>query len=50
MTAIFGDSLIKDVYDWELSDREEEVVVKYFSESVTKDMKTFSLHSNVILI
>ena len=41
MTAIIGDSMNKDVYGWELSDREEKVVVKHFSESTTKNMKTY---------
>ena len=31
VTAIVGDSMIKDLYGWELSDREEKVVVKHFS-------------------
>ena len=33
--------MIKDVYGWKLSDREEKVVVKYFSGSTTEDMKTY---------
>ena len=33
--------MIKDVYGWELSDRKEKVVVKYFSGSTTEDMKTY---------
>ena len=41
VTAIIGDSMNKDVYGWELSDREEKVVVKHFSESTTKNMKTY---------
>ena len=41
MTAIVGDSMIKDVYGWELSDREEKVVVKHFSGSATEDMKNY---------
>ena len=40
MTAIVDDSIIKYVYSWELSDREEKVVVKHFSGSTTEDMKT----------
>ena len=36
-----GDSMIKDVYGWELSGREEKVVVKHFSGSTTEDMKTY---------
>ena len=41
MTAIVGDSIIKDVYGWELSDKENKVVVKHFSGSTTEDMKTY---------
>ena len=41
VTAIVGDSMIKDVYGWELSDREEKVVFKHFSGSTTEDMKTY---------
>ena len=39
--AIVGDSIIKDVYGWELSDKEKKVVVKHFSGSATEDMKTY---------
>ena len=39
MTAIAGDSIIRDVYGWELSEREEELVVKHFSRLTTEDMK-----------
>ena len=45
VTAVVVDSMIKDVYGSELSDKEEKVVVKHFSRSVT-----FSLHSNVTLM
>ena len=41
VTAIVGDSIIKDVYGWELSDKENKVVVKHFSGSTTEDMKTY---------
>ena len=43
MTAIASDSVIKDVYGWELFDREEKVVVKHFSGSTT-DMKAYIQH------
>ena len=33
--------MIKDVYGWELSDREEKVVVKHFRGSTTEDLKTY---------
>ena len=41
VTAIVGDSMIEDVYGWELSDREEKVIVKHFSGSTTEDTKTY---------
>ena len=41
MTVIVGDSMVKDVCGWELSDREEKVVVKHFSGSTTEDTKTY---------
>ena len=41
VTAIVGGSMIKDLYGWELSDREEKVVVKDFSGSTTEDVKTY---------
>ena len=41
VTAIVGDSIIKDVYGWELSDKENKVVVKHFSGSTTEDMKAY---------
>ena len=41
VTAIVGDSMIEDVYGWELSDREEKVLVKHFSGSTTEDTKTY---------
>ena len=41
MTAIAGDSKIKNVYGRELSGRKEKVVVKHFRKSTTEDMKTY---------
>ena len=41
VTAIVGDSTIKDGYDWELYDRKEKVVVKHFSGSTREDMKSY---------
>ena len=41
MTVIVGDSMIKDAYGWELSNREEKVVVKHLSGSTTEEMKTY---------
>ena len=41
VTAIIGDSTIKDGYDWELYDRKEKVVVKHFSGSTREDMKSY---------
>ena len=36
-----GDSRIKDIYGWELSDNNEKVVVKDFSGSTTEDMMIY---------
>ena len=41
MASIVGDSMIRDVCSWELSDREEKVVLKHFSGSATEGMKTY---------
>ena len=41
VAAIVGDSIIKDVYGWKLSDKEKKMVVKHFSESTTEEMKTY---------
>ena len=41
VTAIVGDSMVKDIYGWELSDNNKKVVVKYFSGSTTEDMMTY---------
>ena len=38
--TMVGDSMINDVYGWELSHREEKVVEKHFSGSKTEDAKT----------
>ena len=40
VTAIVGDSIVKDVYGWELSEKEKKVVVKHFSGSTTEYLKT----------
>ena len=45
VAAIVGDSIIKYIYGWELSNKVEKVVVKDFSGLTTKDMK----HSNMTL-
>ena len=39
ITAIVGDSMVKDIYGWELS--YEKVVVKQFSGSTTEDMMKY---------
>ena len=45
VTAIVGDSMVKDNYGWELSDNNKKVVVKHFSRSPTEDMMTYiNLH------
>ena len=36
-----GDSVVKGIYGWELSDNYEKVVVKQFSGSTTEDMMTY---------
>ena len=41
ITAIVGDSMVKDIYGWELSDNYEKVVVKQFSGSTKEDMMTY---------
>ena len=50
VTAIVGDSMVKDIYGWELSDNNKKVVVKHFSGSTTEDMMASNLHWNVTLI
>ena len=41
VTAFVGDSMVKDIYGWELSDNNEKVVVKHFSGSTKEDMMTY---------
>ena len=41
VTAILGDSIVKDVKGWKLSDDKNKVVVKHFSRSKTKDMESY---------
>ena len=41
VAAIVCDSMIKNVYVWELSDRVEKVVLKHFSGSTTEYMKAY---------
>ena len=41
--VILGDSLVKDVEGWKLSDESNEVVTKYFSGANTTDMKSYIL-------
>ena len=40
---ILGDSLVKDIKDWELFDESNKVVTKYFSGASTSDMKSYLL-------
>ena len=40
VTAIVGDSMVKDIYGWELSVNKEKVVAKHFSGLTTDDMMT----------
>ena len=39
VTVILGDSIVKDVKGWKLSDDKNKVVVKHFSGAKTKDME-----------
>ena len=41
ITAIVFDSMVKDIYRWELSDNYENVAVKQFTGSTTEDMMTY---------
>ena len=41
ITAIVVDSMVKDIYRWELSDNYENVAVKQFTGSTTEDMMTY---------
>ena len=41
VTAIVGDSMVKDIYGWELSYNNEKVVVMHFSGSTTEDMMAY---------
>ena len=43
ITVILGDSLVKDIKDWELFDESNKVVTKYFSGASTSDMKSYLL-------
>ena len=40
MTVIFGESLIKAMKGWELSDESNELVTKYFRGATTNNMKS----------
>ena len=41
ITSILGDSMVKDVKGWEISDEQHKVVVKSFSGATTKHMETY---------
>ena len=41
VTVILGDSVVKDVKGWKLSDEKNKVVVKHFSEAKTKDKGSY---------
>ena len=45
VTVILGDSIVKDVKGWKLSDEKNQVVVKHFSGAKTKDMKSYIIPS-----
>ena len=46
VTLILGDSLVKDIKSWELSDESNNVVTKHFSGANTTDMKPIYCQSN----
>ena len=41
VTAILGDSMVKDVDEWGLSDKNKNIVSKYLSGATTESMKTY---------
>ena len=41
VTVILGDSLVKDIKGWELSDESNKVGIKHFSGANTTDMKSY---------
>ena len=41
VTAILGDSMVKDIKSWKMSRSTHKVVVKHFSGAKTKDMKSY---------
>ena len=43
VTVILGDSLVKDIKGWELSDESNKVVTKHFSTANATDMKSYLL-------
>ena len=45
VTVILGDSIVKDVKWWELSDENNKVVTKHFSGATTDDMKSYIQHT-----
>ena len=55
LTVILGDSIVKDVKGWKLSDDKNKVVVKHFRGAKTKDMEsyiipTFEQNSETVII
>ena len=41
VTVILGDSIVKDVKGWKLSDEKNKVVVKHFVGAKTKDVESY---------
>ena len=41
VTVILGDSIVKDVKGWKLSDEKNKVVVKHFIGAKTKDVESY---------
>ena len=40
VTVLIGDSIIKDIKGWEITDRKNKIVVRYFLGAKTNDMKS----------
>ena len=41
VSVIIGDSIIKDIESWELSNESEKFVVKFFGGATTKNMESY---------
>ena len=45
VTAILGNSIVKDVKVWKLSDEKNKVMVKHFIGAKTKDMESYVIRT-----